>query len=490
MRHIDEHTLELLALGDKKIRKSERQIKKHLAECSGCKALFSEITRFYEDVLEEHESEVPALSSLTKRALVRKRNDLEPYFAKPDLDVVSYEEVKVPSVWKRMSRIGREHPVRAALAMFAFIATLSLGAGFMSKIIVPIPNPAYVHLNIERGMMDVFSRNNRLLWSLPGSNLNSIEYNIANFGSSYWQIADLNSDGQNEVVTVIPGLGASTTDSPVLQIFGQKGRLLRETAMDPGTISYVEASYPQHFLPMNLIVMNSDKGQSKELFVGITDGHSPYCVVKLDAQGHVLGEYWHFGNLVGMSPVTLAGGKTYLALLGENDVDDRTTGSFPVIVILNPDEIIGRTESTVTPGFGFQLSRAEVYYVKLPNCDMNYALKAYMSVQDLTGETRNMLAFSLRSAQSSVGSTDGLPTFDVAFSKGMRVLSYSASNASITLHAAMEKQGMVKGELDQAYLDRLKNGVRYWNGNEWVKTPTPIIHRAIGQQSVSIGKHK
>ncbi len=490
MVHIDEHTLELLALGDASTRKKEKQIRKHLAECSGCAAMYLEITRFYEDVREENESETPALESLTRRSLVRKRDELEPYFAKPDLEPVSYTEVRVPTVWRRINRFRHEHPVKTTLTMIAFTAALSIGAGFMSRVVGRIPSPAYVHLNVAKGAMEVFSKNNRPLWSIPASGLNSIEYNIASLGSSYWQFCDLNSDGQNEIVTVIPGLGASTTNSPVLHIFGPRGDLRLEAKINPGVISYSGVMYPQDFQPMNLALINSPRGRGKEFLVGITNGHSPYCEVKLDTQGRVLGEYWHFGNLIGMSPVTLADGKRYVALMGENDVNDRTTGSYPVIVILDPSRLVGITESAVTPGFGFQLSLAEVYYVRLPNCDMNYALKAYMFVHDLTGETRSTLDFSLASSQSSVSRDGSTPSFDVSFSKGMRVLSYSASNVSVTLHAAMEKQGLVTGELDQTYLDRLKNEVRYWNGNEWVKTPTPIIHRAIERQSVSLGKQK
>lgn len=475
MTHIDENTLELLVLGDPKVRRREKQLRQHLAECAGCMGLFEEIRSYYAEVeLHKSPSGFP-VSSVGQRALIRKRNELEPYFELPETRAVPYAEVRMPSRWKRIDQFRRTHPVSSTFAVFAVAVVLALSAGYFRNALAP--NPSYVHLNIQKGTMQVFSKNNRLLWSIPGSGLQEAKHQMRQYGTAYWQVTDLNSDGGRDVATILPGLGTGGNAGARLQIFGPSGKLQRRVDIDPGSVSFRGHVYSQPFGPINMMVADVGKNGEKEMFVGVTDGHSPYCVYRLDAHGDILGEYWHFGNLAGMASVELSDGKRYLALCGENDIEDREKTSYPVLIILDPTKIVGKTQSEVTPGFGFKQSDAEVYYVRLSNTDMNYALHAYMAVRRLNGESDKQMSFNLDSGPSAL--PDGMsPSFDVTFSKRMTVLAYNASNASITIHGELRNQGLVKGTIDKAYLSKLKDEARYWNGSDWVEKPTRIDHRA------------
>ncbi len=473
MIHLDENIIELFVLGDERACKREKQIKRHLEECLGCRKLYQDIKNYYEEVEREKNSVAQPLSRMTERSLVRKRDELEPYFARPDTEVVTFSEISAPSMWKRVDRFRRERPVASVLGLFAISLTGALLAIYLWNPMMPNSNPAYIHLNTEKGLMEVFNKENHMLWSIPGQDLANVEHEIAEYATSYWQVTDLHSDGKNDVVTSIPGLGSAEIGGAVLQIFDPSGRLLRKVDIDPGPVSFRGHQYSQSFGITNFLVAEINSDANKEIFVGITDGHSPYCIVRMDSHGDVLGEYWHFGNLFGMSYVRFADGRKYLVLCGENDVQDRSTASFPVIVVLDPAQIVGTTQSVVTPGFGYKASNAEVYYVRLPNSDMNRVLHAYAAVRRLDGKSDTELSFDLESGPSSMA-TDGTPSFGAVFSRSMTVLSYSASNTSVTMHGELENEGLVKGKVDKAYLDGLKNRVRYWNGKEWVKKATRI----------------
>jgi hypothetical protein len=43
----------------------------------------------------------------------------------------------------------------------------------------------------------------------------------------------------------------------------------------------------------------------------------------------------------------------------------------------------------------------------------------------------------------------------------------------------------LSGKIDQAYLDNLKNGIRYWDGREWRKEWAMVKHSVVdGHQTV------
>lgn len=44
------------------------------------------------------------------------------------------------------------------------------------------------------------------------------------------------------------------------------------------------------------------------------------------------------------------------------------------------------------------------------------------------------------------------------------------------LHEELRRQGKITSTLDQAYLENLRQGVRYWDGSQWVKQVTKVKH--------------
>ncbi len=46
----------------------------------------------------------------------------------------------------------------------------------------------------------------------------------------------------------------------------------------------------------------------------------------------------------------------------------------------------------------------------------------------------------------------------------------------------LKKAGRVRGIFDNRYLQALKEGVEYWDGTKWVKTPTEIQRPKIADK--------
>ncbi|MEK9138026.1 MAG: hypothetical protein AAB393_12945 [Bacteroidota bacterium] len=51
----------------------------------------------------------------------------------------------------------------------------------------------------------------------------------------------------------------------------------------------------------------------------------------------------------------------------------------------------------------------------------------------------------------------------------MQLLQVKSTTWTNQTHAEQVEQGKLKGRIDDAYLQNLKDGVRYWDGEQWAK---------------------
>lgn len=479
MTHIDENTLELLALGDERTRKREKQIRRHLAGCEVCSRLYQEIKSFYEDVEREMESAVPPLSRMAARSLVRKRNELEPYFAEPEVKVASYAEVRAPSVWRRINRFSREHPVGSTIGLFAIAAALALSAGYLWKWAVPDSNPAYVQLNPNQRVMEVFNRRSGLLWSLPVLRIEELDQYQSNFNAHETIVSDLEGDGTNEVITAAP-LPGNDYYSP-LRVYNGKGGLERSRTFEDGDVTFAGEHYYSTFKPSFLI---SDRmaGGTENLFVVVNNGRSPCYLARLDPNLRVIGKYWHYGTFVPYKSGIVRDSVRYIIITGIDDMGEMSGDKSVFVAVLDPTKIVGDRESIGTPGFGLAPSTAEMYYIKLPNSSIS-SVEALGMGSRIVGDSKRQF-FEVQQSSPLPALAAGYWGFDFVFSsKSMAVEQVKYNDPTPETFQMLKKEGKLKGNLDKQYLENLKNGVRYWDGKEWVKKPTRILHSELATQT-------
>jgi hypothetical protein len=220
----------------------------------------------------------------------------------------------------------------------------------------------------------------------------------------------------------------------------------------------------------SLLVLDSSNRLEPEIFVMAKNDRSPTAIVRMNGRGEVLGEYWHHGQLPGIYLRDIDGdGRQELVLCGFNDVDDATEPSSPVIAILDPRKIVGRGESQVTRGYGYGMSDAEKYYIKLPLTGYNtYAQEgahvSRMRIQD------NRLTFLWSFRLNETISYD----LDFIFSRSLEPLRVVSSTQISQLFEREYARKHISTRLDSTYLDHLRSQVRFWDGKEWRAEPVRV----------------
>jgi hypothetical protein len=145
---------------------------------------------------------------------------------------------------------------------------------------------------------------------------------------------------------------------------------------------------------------------------------------------------------------------------------------FPVIVVIDPEKVIGNKRSVSASGFHLPESDAEVYYIRLPLSDMEYARKVEASVISILTQQQNTIPVCVES-----GPLGELPTqFEYVFDRTMVIREVKTTNMTETAHARLVAEGKITCKLDKVYLENLKNGVRYWDGREWRMEAVRVNH--------------
>jgi hypothetical protein len=237
-----------------------------------------------------------------------------------------------------------------------------------------------------------------------------------------------------------------------------------------------------------VVTVEGETKGTKDIYVVWGNGRSPNVIARYDASGNELGQYWHFGNLLGMFAIEVnSDGTKELIVTGTNDTLDSLRLEFPAIAVLDPRRIVGKKKSACSPGFAMQESDAEFYYLRLPVSPLSVALVKHETVTRLTQDKDGTLAFM--TTNTSALADPNAAAYEYRFSTDFRILEVKSTSGTDQLYGRKVKEGLVKGTIDAAYLNALKGGVQYWDGKEWVKEALRIKHKnqlpiVNGQQSI------
>lgn len=471
MHHIDEHTLELYVLQAKEVEEKRQEIEAHLAGCHGCRKLVEEMTAFHAELKEELK-EVPSLESSDETALVRRNVSPVPF----------YEKYAPPAPYRPATFVGKffyfvqKHPIAAGTGSFVTLGLLA--SALLLTVMKPNNqgNPTRWQYNVASSTIDVYDNRYTLLWQIPSPDVTQ-RFIDQEGNLSRTILADLDGDGKNELITTHCLAGdqqASVNYGNKLWAIDVSAKKVIWEIPFVDTVNYFNRPYSPYYSASMILFDDVEGRGEKEILLSVDNvSRSPSFIARVDSKGNILGKYWHFGALCALYAVDVDGdGRNEIVACGSNDAQDTTQGEFPIVAVLDPRKITGNSRSIVCPGFDLPPSDAEISYIKFPDADINIALKHNGLTGFMYFDGADVLQFQVISALPD-GTRWHLHYY---FSKQMAPLYVKSDNTTDRLHARLRDEGKVTGTIDNAYLENLKNGIRYWDGREWRKEVVRVNH--------------
>ncbi len=466
MVHVDDHTLELFILGAPEVADRKEEIAAHLAECAGCRTLAENIAEFFLEAERELDRNPVPVTSPEKAVMIRK-SDVASIF-EPIRGVTSRPR---PTTIQRLRQFAWQHPIITGTGSFAFLTGIAVLVVLVANRNHNDANPAYLHPNVGQGMMEVYSKENQLLWKLPARNLDSWVDEENEFKTKEAQIVDLDGDGKQEVVMGVNLILGRDQNQRPLRVLNAKGGLVWERNLGK-LVTFRGTGYNSLYFPRAILVDDFSGSGRPDIIVCATSLRSPCAIYRLSATGDIVGEYWHFGVLLGLYSIDLDGdGKSEIVVCGTNDMAD-TSGdaskSTAVIAVLDPRKIIGVSESAFTRGFGFPTSDAELTYIELPRSDMHEVLGLAAEARRLDLEADSSLTFV-----ATTGLTGQSVVFYFNFSRDFRPLSVKSSDSTERLHSQLASEGRLRSKWGPKYFENLRAHVQIFKPTEMPVSALP-----------------
>jgi hypothetical protein len=468
MQHIDEHTLELYALNSASIADRRVAIEEHLAECAGCRDLVARMTDAYgraDELVRELETEgtgtADQLPVLTPRGVVPGAQRR-----------VATAPLRPPTRMERTRYFMQRHPVFTGAGSFMALAGLLLAANFIFRPPAPPMNPVFVRYNENTNAAEILDSNYKFLWQIPTRFVADFQRFSHSQGEQMTVVRDIDGDGWNEVVTTLWHPGTTPRgDSQSLRIYEHDGDL-RIRKSFAAHVNYLQRRYEENWTA-TFCVVPDDTARAKNLYVVWNSGRSPEVLTRLGADGSELGQYWHFGNISVVfsleSRVPLEG---RILVAGIDDAEDSATVSVPFAAVLDPARLTGVGKSVASQGFNMAEAQTEEFYIRFAPSPLSRALSqnSYVHRACVNGNG----TISLWVMNGSYEITDETDLYEYVFATDMQLLQVKSTSMTELFYMRKVREGVVSGSIDAAYLAKLKDGVRYWDGEKWVKEAVKI----------------
>jgi len=459
MKHLDEHTIELYILGSDLVKEQTGEIETHLKECHGCRSLAEQMKVFYENTENELETS-KRLGSEPSKAIVKRQAEL-------DFTNETFTFPVQPSGKRYLARFlyfVYRHPVASIFGGVTSVALLAAGLVIGVNNISTDKNPSYPILDPVGGKMVIYNQNDEPLWSIPSKTIGGATPEELNPLYKLIKIFDIDEDGKNEVITALP-LGDQILNTDTLKIISADKKNVKKIAFEEN-IQFNDKIYDKHWAVSEIHCGRFCFKSKPEILLLASNKRSPTILFRLDDKGNNMGEYVHYGYFRSLFFDT-ADVQKRVFLCGQNDLGEIDSLSSPVLVGLDLKKIFGKTESSGTPGFGLEKSKAELFYISFPLTDLNYLWKT----QGLTDRVSTMRFGNNKVYSAQVyGTYNNInPVFEYLMSEDMKVLEVKYSSETLQLRQKLLQEGLIKGTFDEDYLSNMKKGVRYWDGKEWKK---------------------
>lgn len=272
-------------------------------------------------------------------------------------------------------------------------------------------------------------------------------------------IRDLDGDGRNEVLFAVKRKSDSLGEGLVI-CYDARGKV-RWRFKGGRALLYGGKPHSWDYRLRGFAFRDIDGDGRQEIFViAYHFPMEPCQLAALDMDGQVFGEFWNAGYLVDIAFVDLDGdGREEICTAG---VNNEYGGG--CLAVFDPANIHGQSPQGPRYSFSGIPKGSEKYYIDFPRTDVSLASPgAYVAGLlriDVTSE--NIL---------SIWDHVGL-FYEIG--PGPACRRADAGHGFKLKHAQFLAEGKIHGALDDAYYEKMRKSLRYWNGEKFVSEPTPV----------------
>ncbi|MFO7865557.1 MAG: helix-turn-helix domain-containing protein [Candidatus Aminicenantes bacterium] len=182
----------------------------------------------------------------------------------------------------------------------------------------------------------------------------------------------------------------------------------------------------------------------------------PTQMLRLDHEGDILGEYWNSGRFNDIFFYDVQGnGRKDIIVAGKNN-----EFKAPIIVVFDGEDISGSSPNSGEYASPSLAPGSEKYYIRLPVSEPARALNPHEGTGYIVRRADGSWAFFIYPS--------GL---EYRFDENFRIQEVRTSDTYERLFREAKRAGYITGSPDEAHMEKLKQGVRYYGGEKWTAEP-------------------
>lgn len=467
--HPTEILLEKFVVTTDDLEAAEREsIEAHLNECALCTQFLERLRVFYRNLQADLESSPADRDWEVAENILRRKQFALPERASEgrqltilDAVVKVIEPYRRPTL-QRFVRYARVHPVRFSGAALA--TAMSLVVAF--NILRPTSDTNPVIGRIAHGVLHVYNKQGGELWNLyvkdiPDGSSGELHTPLL--------IEDIDGDDWNEVLLAgVSRTGIFSDDT--LYCFNHNGSI-KWKYWTGESIAYgkIDAFAIGRWIVRQLLTVKLAGEEAHRLFIlsGNTPYASPMKFSEVDGKtGTERQAYYQRGGIEHALTVDVdEDGRKEILLAGTNNSFDMAC-----VAILDPTDFHGYGPATPDDAPTVVPPANVKYYILFPRTQL---AKVRSGVKfNIVNRVIPLANSNLTIQVQEVGSEPSGASVLYTFGPNMRVEAVWRGSDFVRVHEELVKAGKLNEILDEAYWEKLKKSVLYWDGEKFVTTPT------------------
>lgn len=269
-------------------------------------------------------------------------------------------------------------------------------------------------------------------------------------------IQDINADNKNEVLFITKTKGGAAGETLFFldsngnekwSYYGGRELKFGETPSSGDTRTY------------GIQVCDLDNKGIKEIFlIGYLPPYFPCYLEILDAKGTILGEFWNSGYILDILFCDFHGDHRKEIII--SGVNNEYKQAF--LAVFDSSDVRGSSPQQVERYTCRELEPSSAkYYIRFPRTDVDLL--------------KNQLEYCWEVRQLKNGHFQArMQKSDLYYELNSKfeVVRVVVSNQFQFMHQMAVRDGKITSTLNEEYIKNIKNGVRYYNGKEWISTPS------------------